>query len=197
VALNPNPNPDRPTLLFDLDGVCCNLLKKWLAVYNQEHNDNVRYEDLDRFSWDHLAKGGKKIYQYLSRPGFFADLEPIPGCQAALERLGRRCELVVVTASPKAAMADKQRWVEKHLPMVPKDNVVITRRKDLVSGTFMLDDAPKNLANHPAIRLLFDAPYNRDFHDAYRVHNWDEVEATVNRLLDQIERGERPPQKPA
>lgn len=184
---NPNPNPARPTLLFDLDGVCCNLLKKWLAAYNRDYHDNLREEQLDQFSWDHLAKCGKRIYHYLSEPGFFADLEPIPGCQEALARLGKRCELVVVTASPKGAMADKQRWVERHLPMVPRDNVVITRRKDLVSGTFMLDDAPKNLVNHPAIRLLMDAAYNRDFHDAHRVRNWAEVEATVGRLLDELE----------
>lgn len=178
----------RPVFLFDLDGVCCNLLKKWLAAYNRDYHDHLTEADIDSWSWDHKAKCGQKIYHYLSTPGFFADLEPIAGCQESLTRLGKRCELVVVTASPKAAMADKQRWVEKNLPMVDRDNVVITRRKELVSGTFMLDDAPKNLANHPAIRLLMDAPYNRDFHDAHRVRGWDAVEALVNPMIDEWER---------
>jgi 5'-nucleotidase len=179
----------RPVFLFDLDGICCNLMKKWLAVYNRDWDDNLTEASITAWEWHRFVKPdcGKRIYHYLSRPGFFADLEPIPGCTASLGRLAEVCELVVVTASPKAAAADKIRWVEGHLPMVPRGNIVITHRKDLVRGDFMFDDAPRNLRHHSAIRIMMDYPYNRDFHDCYRVQTWAEAEALVYALLAERE----------
>lgn len=171
----------KPILLFDLDGICCNLAKKWLAVYNRDYNDNLTEAEIIEWEWHKFVKPecGKRIYHYLSRPGFFLDLEPIPGCIESLERLQHVCELVVVTASPAAAAGDKIRWVRQNLPMVPRENIVLTYRKDLVRGDFMFDDAVKNLRNHPATRILMDYPYNREFHDCHRVHSWAEAEAFI------------------
>ena len=185
----------RPILLFDLDGICCNLMKKWLAVYNRDYNDNLRPEDITSWSWDTFVKPecGKRIYHYLNRPGFFADLEPIEGCVESLGRLAKICELVVVTASPREAAGDKIGWVRRHLPMVPRGNIVITQRKDLVRGDFMFDDAPKNLRNHPAIRIMMDYPYNRHFHDCYRVHSWAEAERLIRSLIDRQQGVSRQP----
>lgn len=175
----------RPIFLFDLDGICCNLVKKWLAHYNRDYGDNLTPADIVEWEWHRLVKPscGKKIYHYLNREGFFRDLEPIPGCKESLARLGERCELVVVTASPKEAASDKMRWVHQHLPMVPKKNIVVTHRKELVRGEFMFDDAPKNLINHDAVRIMLDYPYNREFHDCYRVHSWLEAERVVDQVL--------------
>lgn len=177
----------RPVLLFDLDGICCDLIKKWLATYNRDYQDHLTPEDITTWEWHHLVKPdcGKRIYHYLNQPGFFADLEPIAGCVESLQRLSERCELVVVTASPREACADKVRWVRTHLPFITRENVVITHRKDLVRGDFMFDDAPRNLRHHPATRLMLDYPYNRDFHDCHRVHSWGEAEELIHQLLDQ------------
>jgi 5'-nucleotidase len=184
----------KPVLLFDLDGICCNLMKKWLSVYNQDYDDNLTEADVTSWDWDDFVKPecGKKIYHYLNRPGFFADLEPIDGCGEALGRLSGWCELVVVTASPKEAAGDKMRWVQRHLPMVPKGNIVITYRKDLVRGDFMFDDAPKNLKHHPATRIMLDYPYNRSFHDCHRVQSWREAEALIHRLVAEQPQTETP-----
>jgi 5'-nucleotidase len=182
----------RPVFLFDLDGICCNLITKWLAHYNRDYGDSLTPDHIVGWEWDRLVKPecGKKIYHYLNRPGFFADLEPIAGAAESLGRLAEFCELVVVTASPKEACRDKMRWVERHLPMVPRGNIVITYRKDLVAGDFMFDDAPRNLRHHPAIRIMMDYPYNRDFHDCFRVRSWAEAEALVYRVL--LDRQGRP-----
>jgi 5'-nucleotidase len=189
----------RPVLLFDLDGICCDLAKKWLAVYNQDYDDHLTEEQIGEWEWHKFVKPecGKRIYHYLNRPGFFADLEPIEGCVDSLARLGEICDLVVVTASPKEAAGDKMRWVQRHLPMVPKGNIVVTYRKELVRGDFMFDDAPKNLRNHPATRIMMDYSYNRDFHDCHRVHSWLEAEELIYRLVAVNLHTETPSEAPA
>lgn len=184
----------KPILLFDLDGICCDLMKKWLLHYNRDYGDNLTEQDIVAWEWHTFVKPecGKKIYHYLNRPGFFADLEPIPGCIESLARLQEVVELVVVTASPKEAAGDKMRWVQRHLPFVPKGNIVVTYRKDLVRGDFMFDDAPKNLRNHPAIRVMLDYPYNRDFHDCHRVHSWTEAESLIRSKAAEIVESRQP-----
>lgn len=88
----------------------------------------------------------------------------------------------MVTASPANAMKDKANWVRKHLPFVPRHNLVVTYRKDLVRGDFMFDDAPRNLERCRATRIIMDYPYNRDF-ACYRVLNWAEFEALMDEVL--------------
>jgi len=184
----------KPVLLFDLDGICSNLLQKWLDVYNHDYDDHLTPADITSWDWDHLVKPacGKRIYHYLNRPGFFADLKVLPGCVESLERLAAVVELVVVAASPREACADKMAWVRRHLPMVPKGNIVITYRKDLVQGDFMFDDAPRNLMHHPATRILMDYPYNRDFADCHRVYSWAEAEALIHQIVAQWPETESP-----
>lgn len=178
-------DPEWPVLLFDLDGIVTDLVSKWLAVYNRDYHDDLRPEGIRSWNWDQFVKPecGKKIYHYLSRPGFFADLKPLPGAIEILERLSRRLELVVVTASPAGAMKDKANWVRRNLPFISKHNLVITYRKDLVRGDFMLDDAPRNLEHCRATRIMMDYPYNRDFTDCYRVPGWAEFETLMDDLL--------------
>ncbi len=187
-----------PVLLFDLDGICTNLAKKWLAVYNRDWNDDLTLSRIVAWEWHKFVKPecGKRIYHYLNRPDFFADLEPIPGCIEVLGRLARRTELVVVTASPREAAAAKMAWVRHHLPFVPKPNIVITYRKDLVRGDFMFDDAPRNLRHFTGIRIMMDYPYNRDFHDCYRVRDWQHFEQLLDYFLTEMAAGRRPPDRP-
>lgn len=187
-----------PVLLFDLDGICTNLAKKWLAVYNGDWDDDLTLEEIVAWEWHRFVKPacGKRIYHYLNHPGFFADLEPIPGCIETLRRLAPRTELVAVTASPREATAAKMAWVRRHLPFVPAHNTVITHRKDLVRGDFLFDDAPRNLRHFQGVRILMDYPYNRDFHDCYRVKDWAEFGQLMDHFLAELARGRRPPDHP-
>lgn len=182
----------KPVLLFDLDGICTNLAKKWLAHYNRDWNDNLTLNEIVEWEWHRFVKPecGSRIYHYLNRPGFFADLEPIPGAVETLASLANRVELVVVTASPREAMQDKVQWVRRHLPFVPRHNIVITYRKDLVRGDFMFDDAPRNLRHFQGVRILMDYPYNRDFHDCHRVYSWAEFHGLMEGFLEAMAAGE-------
>lgn len=167
---------EKPLVCFDLDGVVADLVSKWLAHYNRDWADNLTPADITAWEWDRFVKPecGKRIYHYLSRPGFFADLAPLPGAIDGLRQLHERAEIVVLSASPQNALRDKWRWVEKHVPFLKRRNIILTYRKDLVRADVHIDDAPKNLTRFAGIRALFDYPYNRDFHAAWRVDGWQE-----------------------
>ena len=167
-----------------MDGVLCNLLGKWLARYNTEYGDRIRLEDLETWGPHRIAKAGRSIYKYLSLPGFFRDLEPIPGAiEGVRELMARGHEVVVVTAA-RSGHRDKLDWLREHLPFLPRENVVFTHRKELVRGDLLFDDAPHNLAAFAGygVAVAMAYPYNRSA-PFRRVEGWSEFLRLVDELF--------------
>lgn len=132
-------------ILVDMDGVLCNMIKKWLRLYNEEYGENIEANTLVTWGPHRYARAGKAIYKYLSRPGFFRDLEPIPHAIEGVHALIRRGHDVVIVTAAKNGHRDKIDWIRQHLPFLPQDNIVFAHRKALVRGDILFDDAPHNL----------------------------------------------------
>lgn len=149
-------------ILLDMDGVLCDLLKKWFATYNEEFGDALRPESVTEWGPHRFAKAGKRVYQYLARPGFFRDLEPIPGAIEGVNALAARGHELVVVTSARRGHTDKAAWIKEHLPVIPADHIVFTHRKELVRGDILFDDAPHHLEAFAAYGLpvAMAYPYN-------------------------------------
>ena len=118
----------------------------------------------DRFGVD----AGNAARAISTRPGFFAELEPMPGAVDALEAMvayGWRVWLcsTVLNENPTCA-SDKLTWVQHHLGTHWMDLVVLTADKTLVAGDLLVDDKPHiEGARTPSwTHVRFTAPYNRD-----------------------------------
>jgi len=168
------------TLLIDMDSVICDLMSPWHKRYNEDFNDNLTIERLK--CWDSAKyvkpECGEKIYDYLYEPGLFLNLKEIPNAIEVLRRLSEKYEILIVTSSVSTAFAEKEQWVEKHLPFIGKKNIVFTHRKEMVRGDLLFDDAPHNLESFKTtgrIAIAMDYPYNRMV-NVPRVHSWLEFE---------------------
>lgn len=67
------------------------------------------------------------------------------------------------------------------------DEVIIAAQKRLVRGASFIDDKPESVRDWAAVNgdynaWLFDAPYNRNFTWANRLHGWSEVGRVIARL---------------
>ncbi len=83
-------------------------------------------------------------------PGIFALMEPIPGAIEVVRLLARNYDLFILTTSPwnnPTAASDKVEWVKKHLDDVFHKRLIITHRKDLLDGDYLIDDRGKNGAS--------------------------------------------------
>lgn len=170
-------------ILLDMDGVLCNLIAKWFKAYNEEYGDQIDVAALDQWGPHRIARAGKAIYKYLSQPGFFRDLEPIPGAVGGVRALLERGHDVVIVTAARQGHRDKLAWIREHLPFLPRDNVVFTHRKELVRGDLLLDDAPQNLKAFAryGIPVAMAYPYNAGV-DCLRVADWSEFLTLVDRL---------------
>ena len=118
------------TLFFDMDGVLA------------EFNSALKYVD----------EATKKEYEghYEDIPGFFALMDPMPGAIDAVKELSRHYEVFILSTAPwrnPSAWTDKRIWVEKHFGGIFYKRIILTHRKDLIKGNFLIDDSRWNGAS--------------------------------------------------
>ncbi len=167
-------------ILVDIDGVCADLLSAWLALYNQDYNDNLTPEDINQWQIEQCVKPvcGKRIYTDYLTPHLIANLQPYPDALPTLSRLHKHNQLIAVTAIHQPMITARIEWVRRHLPVF--DHIVIAKEKGCVQGDVLIEDAPHNLMTHPApIKIAIDRPYNRCVTNVWRAHTWHDVEEII------------------
>ncbi|KAM9045166.1 5'(3')-deoxyribonucleotidase, cytosolic type isoform 2-T2 [Megaptera novaeangliae] len=86
-----------------------------------------------------------KVASVYEAPGFFLDLEPIPGALEAMREMNDMQDTeVFICTSPLMkydnCVHEKYRWVEKHLGPQFVERIILTRDKTVVLGDLLIDD---------------------------------------------------------
>jgi len=162
-------------IVFDSDGVLANTQKEVLKRYNKEYGLAFTLDDITSWHLSKVEKPGTNMSKYFLEDGFFASLEPMKGAQEIVKVLSDiGDELFVATSSPVVGLVDKVLWIRKHFPQIPKDNISLITRKDLLCGDIILDDGLHNLYpsnfNYP---IVFNQPWNQSPKaNLVRVYDW-------------------------
>ena len=80
-------------------------------------------------------------------PGLFAKMKPMEGAIEAVHELQKHYDLFILSTAPwnnPSAWSDKVEWVKKYLDDVFHKRMVITHRKDLCQGDYLIDDRCQN-----------------------------------------------------
>lgn len=110
--------------------------------------DNVLVDfqsGLDQMSEETKAKYPKEEWDEI--PGLFGKMKPMLGAIEAVHELEKHYELFILSTAPwknPSAWSDKVTWVTKYLDDVFHKRMVITHRKDLCQGDYLIDDCGKN-----------------------------------------------------
>lgn len=118
------------TIFFDMDGVLV------------EFNSALRHID------DETIRRYEGHYQDI--PGFFALMDPMPGAIEAVKKLSQHYEVFILSTAPwknPSSWSDKRIWVEKFFGDIFFKRIILTHRKDLVMGDYLIDDWGKNGAS--------------------------------------------------
>jgi 5'(3')-deoxyribonucleotidase len=118
---------------------------------NTENKKKLLYIDMDgvlvdfkRMLSERNLKTEEEIDAYVDNTeGIFLGLHPMKGALDAFEFLSRHFETYILSTAPwknTSAWSDKRRWVEKHLGDQADRKLIITHRKDLNKGDYLIDD---------------------------------------------------------
>ena len=83
-------------------------------------------------------------------PGIFALMDPMPGAVDAVHRLAGKYGVYILSTAPwknPSAWADKVEWVTKYFDDVFHKRLILSHRKDLLKGDYLIDDRPNHYAD--------------------------------------------------
>jgi 5'-nucleotidase len=88
----------------------------------------------------------KYIGRYDEVPGIFAKMLPLKGAIESFNELSEHFDTYILSTSPwenHSAPSDKLKWVKTHLGNKARKRLILTHRKDLNIGDFLVDDRTK------------------------------------------------------
>jgi 5'-nucleotidase len=123
-------------LNVDMDGVCADFDKSILSI-----DPTIGTLSLTAPNYEERAARVDAIV--LANTQIFEELEPIEGAIETIKRLSQHFEIYFVSTpmdSCPESFTGKKRWLNKHFGDFAKKRLVLTHRKDLVIGDYLVDD---------------------------------------------------------
>lgn len=118
------------TLFFDMDGVLVDFKS------GEERVD----EAVLREYGDHSEE----------IPGIFSLMSPIEGAVKAVKTLAKHYDVFILSTAPwknPSAWMDKRTWITKYFHGIFYKKIILSHRKDLIIGNYLIDDRPNNGAS--------------------------------------------------
>lgn len=116
-------------------------------------NRQILYLDMDGVLVD-FESGLRRVPEDVLReygehrdriPGVFSLMDPMPGALAAYAELCGLFDTFILSTAPwenPSAWTDKLLWAKRHLGDLCTKRLILTHRKDLNRGDFLVDDRP-------------------------------------------------------
>jgi len=169
---------------IDLDNVLNNLTREWINTYNLNEGSNIALEDVTDYNMTSNEGITTNIFKYFNDE-LMERLVPLPDSIKVTEQLGQDHELFIITATYPENMKIKMEWLAEHFPHIPKRNIIVTSRKEMINIDVLIDDAPENVYNFNQWDrvIVFDYAWNRQVDEnTPRVKDWSEVMDKINEL---------------
>ncbi|WP_299554481.1 5'(3')-deoxyribonucleotidase [Seonamhaeicola sp.] len=167
------------TIFVDMDDVLADTFGKHIAWYNRDFNQNLKRDDIISGEvYDNVPEAHKEsVRQHAWTPGFFTELEPLPGSIEVMEALYHRHEVYVATAATQFpnSLKEKSIWLAKYFPFIDWQHQIMCGHKFILRGDLLIDDRTYNLEKFKGDTLLFTNPHNSTETGYKRVSNWEEI----------------------
>jgi 5'(3')-deoxyribonucleotidase/uncharacterized protein with PQ loop repeat len=168
----------RLRIAIDMDEVMADALGEHVRRYNAAFGTAITVAELHgRHLEEYVPTAHRAAAEALLDASFFADLEPMPGCQDVVRDLHEQHDVFIVTAAMDVPCSfdAKYRWLQRHFPFIPPSRIVFCGDKGIVEADYLIDDRARHFARFKGRPLLFSAPHNAHEHRYPRVASWAEV----------------------
>lgn len=165
-------------IAIDMDEVMADAFQKTLTTFNQRFNFKLTKDDLLGTKLVELFPELKgEIYNFLSEPDFFRDLQVVENCRETILELSEHYEIIIATAAMEVpnSFNAKYAWLKENFEFLNDQHFVFCGDKSVVQADYLIDDNIYQLDSFSNQGILFTAPHN--IYDVYenRVNNWLEV----------------------
>lgn len=179
-------------ILIDIDDVIEKLLPAWVEWLNRKYNFTVDYNAIDDWNiskfFPDLTR--EQVFEPLHKRIFWWTVKPRKDAMVYIKKLfDEGYDLYLCTATDYRNIKTKyEAIVKRYFPYITWNKVIVTSEKQMIKADFLIDDAPHNLIGGDYIKMLMDAPHNKNFDihntDIGRVSNWKEIYRYIHLYTD-------------
>lgn len=166
-------------IFVDMDEVIADTYGHFIRLYNLEFGESLDIKDIQEGeAWQNIpAERQDRVKQYHWEPGFFIDLDPLPGSQEVMEELSSRHQVYIATAATQFpnSLREKSDWLDQYFPFIHWKNRILCGDKSILKGDVLIDDRSYNLRAFDGRSILFASPHNNGSTGFEKVHNWFEI----------------------
>jgi 5'-nucleotidase len=158
-------------IYVDMDDVIANFTKEILRL-------DPSIETLCHMQPKYIERQAKVLKTMMDNPRLFYNLEPIEGAIEAVKELSENYDILFLSTPMwciPESFTDKRLWLGKHFGDWAEDRLILTKRKNLNVGDYLIDD-----------RLVNGAGEFLGKHIHYGTEgfaNWEEVMETFRFLV--------------
>ena len=179
-------------IAIDVDNVLNNLMEKSIEMYNITYNTFLTIDDFIKYDIFQVLdfKEAENFIELFLKQELWDSLTPLKNSQWGVKKLIENgYEVYFATSTHYSNFSWKVEWLKKYFPMIPEKNIICIHNKGLLKCDVMIEDCVDNLlSNTSCYRVLLDYSWNREVHDdarlIYRVHNWEEIIQTIDKLYE-------------
>lgn len=176
-------------IVTDMDDVLVNLLEHWLEYLNTRYDCNVKCEDV--VEWD-MSKAyptltPEQLYGALSDEELWKAVTPRKDAIKYLTKLHNEgYKILVATAASYNTI--KTKLVNALFPyfkFLTYKDIIMIYDKHLLKCSIIIDDYHENLRGSDAVKILVNAPYNKNCDEMiydFRVDGWKEIYQIIHEL---------------
>lgn len=172
---------------IDFDGTINDMLITWTEWLNRKHGTSVQLSDIVEWELEKVfpTLSKRELFEPLNTPEYWDEVPIKPGAVEVIEKLiSEGDEIYIITSSHYRTLPYKlDKCLFAHFPFLKKENIIITYNKSLINCDLLLDDAEHNLVKFKGIKVVFDAPYNKNTSVAdFRVASWEDFYELISEL---------------
>ena len=169
------------TILVDIDSTITNFSETLLYCLNDTYDTKYNYNDIASYNW--FEKTFAKPWLPTEYKFFWDDVEVNPTSVSTIESWVKQGHQVyLVTAShfnPMLSYKIKRTLKPFNYELINEHNVVVAQDKSIIRGDLMIDDCVDNLVNFEGVRICYAQPWNKNWEEAFRYNNWNDIDSVV------------------
>ena len=167
------------SIAVDMDQVLANFEEKAMKIMNERFHIEVAKDQLQlkkvREMYPNLEK---EFFSIINEPNFFRNL-PLLDADAVpiLKELNEHYEIYIATAAMDVpgSFRAKYEWLQEHFSFLDPQYFIFCGNKKVVKADYLIDDNINQLRAFTGEGILYSQPYNEQYTEFQRVHNWKEI----------------------
>jgi len=165
----------RMSTALDVDDVLLECVPYAIRLANEKYHFDPPITIHEVTHWGKLDSRADVIFEFLEDPEFFRNQPVIAGAKEFVHKLCQLTEVFICTAIDPRFMGIRAQSIMEHFPEIPKENIIMGSRKDMVNVDILLDDGMHNIfTSNAAYPILLRRPWNQNATGMLAVNNYDE-----------------------